>query len=568
MGQGHAVGRPGAGQADDVLRADVRGEDRGADDPPAEIAPGEEIIGGRVLVLADDPRRRRRGGGRSRARSRASRWAVSVEGGADGHGETGITDSWCGAGNLRHARKPSRARPRSVHFTVQSTQDRIRPPAAGNFRRTHPWPSSSASTSAPTRPARSSYAAATARSWAAASPPTAAAARASSLSPATRTWRASIRATTSPPCARASRDALAAAARTRGFSAAELIAGIGVDTTGSSPIPVDRRNRPLALDAQVAPQPRGPMLALEGPHQLARGGARSPRSRPGCARSTSRSAATVYSSEWFWSKIWHCLPVAPAVFHAAHSWVELADWIPSILAGVARSPSGWSAGICAAGHKALYSDEWGGLPDKKFLWPRSIPAWRACATAFTKRAFDATTPAGFLGARLGRPARACSPASRSRSANSTSTTAPSPAASARARSSRSSAPPPATARVVRPRAKVRDIPGICGIVPGADPARASTAIEAGQSAVGDIFNWWVETRSAASDKALHDRPDRRGRPPARPARAGSSPSTGTTATARSSSTRGSPGSWSAAPSTRRRPRSTARSSRRRRSARA
>ena len=74
----------------------------------------------------------------------------------------------------------------------------------------------------------------------------------------------------------------------------------------------------------------------------------------------------VYSSEWFWSKIWHCLNVAPAVFEAAYSWVEIADWIPSVLAGV-TDPLLIKRGVCAAGHKALYSDEWGGLPDKEFL---------------------------------------------------------------------------------------------------------------------------------------------------------------------------------------------------------
>jgi ribulose kinase len=46
--------------------------------------------------------------------------------------------------------------------------------------------------------------------------------------------------------------------------------------------------------------------------------------------------------------------------------VELADWIPSVLAGVAK-PEKIVRGICAAGHKALYSDEWSGLPDKRFL---------------------------------------------------------------------------------------------------------------------------------------------------------------------------------------------------------
>jgi L-ribulokinase len=44
------------------------------------------------------------------------------------------------------------------------------------------------------------------------------------------------------------------------------------------------------------------------------------------------------------------------VFKAAHAWVELADWVPSVLAGV-TDPKAVKAGICAAGHKAMYCDE-------------------------------------------------------------------------------------------------------------------------------------------------------------------------------------------------------------------
>src|SRR5213076_2651905 len=73
-----------------------------------------------------------------------------------------------------------------------------------------------------------------------------------------------------------------------------------------------------------------------------------------------------YSSEWFWSKIWHCRKVAPDVFDAAASWVELADFIPAVLAGV-TAPGDIVRGVCAAGHKAMYSATWGGLPSRDFL---------------------------------------------------------------------------------------------------------------------------------------------------------------------------------------------------------
>ena len=120
------------------------------------------------------------------------------------------------------------------------------------------------------------------------------------------------------------------------------------------------------------------------------------------------------------------------------------------------------------------------------------------------------------------------------------------------------------ARRVAPTRRCADIPGICGIVKGAI-LPGYYGIEAGQSAVGDIFKWWVEVRLRGrrlAPRAAH----RRGRRPASPARAACSPSTGTTATAPSSSTSASPACCSARRSTRRGPRSTAPSSRPPRSA--
>jgi len=292
--------------------------------------------------------------------------------------------------------------------------------------------------------------------------------------------------------------ALAAAAKTRGFSASEVVA-IGVDTTGSSPIPVDRRNRALAMD----PRWRRNLAAqcwLWKDHTSWRETARinevATRMRPAyLAKCGNR-----YSSEWFWSKIWHCLRVAPDVFRAAYSWVELADWVPSTLAGV-TDPTQVVRGICAAGHKALYSDDWGGLPDKKFLSaldPRLAPL----RDRLYARAFDATVPAGslcmewsrLLGLSAGIPiaigefdvhygAVACGVREGTLvKVIGTST---------------------CDCAVVSSRKRVPDIPGICGIVPGAI-LPGYYGIEAGQSAVGDIFSWWTQT-VCGGDKAIHAR---------------------------------------------------------------
>ena len=149
-----------------------------------------------------------------------------------------------------------------------------------------------------------------------------------------------------------------AIAENPGFSPDKII-GIGVDTTGSSPIPVDSDMTPLAL----RPEWRGNLAAecwLWKDHTSHREAARITEIAAASYPHYLAKCGGVYSSEWFWAKIWHCLNVAPDVFHAAHSWVELCDFIPAVLAGINR-PEEVKRGICAAGHKALYSEEWGGL---------------------------------------------------------------------------------------------------------------------------------------------------------------------------------------------------------------
>ncbi len=292
------------------------------------------------------------------------------------------------------------------------------------------------------------------------------------------------------------RGALAEAAKVRGF-ARDKVVGLGVDSTGSSPLPVDQRNRALALD----PKWRRNLAAQcwlwkdhTGWREAAKITAMAARRRPQYIA----KCGNAYSSEWWWSKIWHCLNVAPDVFKAAHSWVELADWIPSVLAGVA-TPEEIVRGICAAGHKAMYGEDWRGLPDKKFL-AMLDPRLAGLRDRLYDRAHDAGTPAGALcpewAKRLGLRAGiviaigefdvhygaiACGVSEGTLvKVIGTST---------------------CDCAVVSTRRKVPDIPGICGIVPGSI-LPGYFGVEAGQSAVGDIFRWWVDEICGGGD-ALH-----------------------------------------------------------------
>jgi L-ribulokinase len=280
--------------------------------------------------------------------------------------------------------------------------------------------------------------------------------------------------------------ALAEAKKTRGFDAAKVI-GLGVDTTGSSPIPVDAKNVPLALDKKWKKNLHAQCWLWKdhtGWREAAKITELAAQHRP---RFIAKCGNT-YSSEWFWSKIWHCLNVAPKVFDAAHSWVELADWVPSVLAGV-TDPTQVKRGICCAGHKALYADDWGGLPDKEFL-SLLDPKLAALRDRLYEKAHDATASAGTLSptwaAKLGLPpgiAIAIGEMDVHYGAIGSGV--------AEGTLVKVIGTSTCDCGVVSASKTVPDIPGICGIVKGAI-LPGFYGLEAGQSAVGDIFKWWVE----------------------------------------------------------------------------
>lgn len=283
------------------------------------------------------------------------------------------------------------------------------------------------------------------------------------------------------------RDAIEQArAADSGFEPAKVI-GIGVDTTGSSPLPVDSRNVPLALDPRFRDNLAAQCWLWKDHTSHAEAVRITELAREQRPQYMAKCGDT-YSSEWFWAKIWHCAAVAPEVFEAAHSWVELADYIPAALAGV-DDPTKVVRGVCGAGHKALYSDTWGGLPDKGFLalLDERLAALR---DRLYEKAYDATHPAGTLSAewseRLGLPAGI--PIAIGEFDVHYGAIGCGVEEGTLVKVIGTSTCDCLVANVERP---VADIPGICGIVEGAI-LPGFYGIEAGQSAVGDIFKWWVE----------------------------------------------------------------------------
>jgi L-ribulokinase len=292
--------------------------------------------------------------------------------------------------------------------------------------------------------------------------------------------------------------ALSAALGRRGFRPDQVI-GIGVDTTGSTPIPVDRRLRPIAADPRLARNLNAQAWMWKDHSGMDEAEQITALARQHRPQYLAKCGGT-YSSEWLFSKIWHCLRTDRAVFEAAYTWLEFADFIPAVLAGLSDL-SEVKAGICPAGHKAMYCDDWGGYPDADFL-SRLAPEIGALRARLPARAYTSDQAAGRLcpawADRLGLPAGipiAVGAFDAHLGAVG--------AGVGQGRMVKIIGTSTCDILVAPAAERLPDIPGVCGIVKGS-VLPGCYGIEAGQSAVGDIFNWFV-THVCRGNAALHGR---------------------------------------------------------------
>jgi L-ribulokinase len=161
------------------------------------------------------------------------------------------------------------------------------------------------------------------------------------------------------------------------------IKAISVDTTGSTPVAVDISGQPLALTPGFEQNPNA-MFVLWKDHTSITEAARINEHAKRFPVNYLKYVGGIYSSEWFWAKLLHILRADEQVRKACYSWVEHCDWIPFLLTA-GKDIRQMKRSRCAAGHKALWAEEFGGLPPDEFF-----SSLDPLLKGFTAKLFDET----------------------------------------------------------------------------------------------------------------------------------------------------------------------------------
>lgn len=271
-----------------------------------------------------------------------------------------------------------------------------------------------------------------------------------------------------------------------GASVRKSVAAISIDTTGSSPVAVGADGMPLSLDPAFASDPDA-MFVLWKDHSSVPEAEEINLHAKKFGTDYLRYVGGIYSSEWFWAKLLHILRKNEQVRTACYSWVEHCDWMPFLLTG-GRHVQEMKRSVCTAGHKALWSADWNGLPPESFFSSLD-PLLATFSERLYNKTYTSDHPAGNLSAQWAE-----------KLGLSTSVKVGVGAMDAHMGAVGGQIEPYHLSKVIGTStcdmlvAPVREmegkyVKGICGVVDGSI-IPGMIGMEAGQSAFGDVYAWF------------------------------------------------------------------------------
>lgn len=280
----------------------------------------------------------------------------------------------------------------------------------------------------------------------------------------------------------------------------QQVVGISIDTTGSTPGPVDETGLPLALRPDFAENPNG-MFILWKDHTANAEAEEINNLAHHWDTDYTKYVGGIYSSEWFWAKMLRTLRVDEAVRQHAFSWVEHCDWVSAVLTGN-TNPLALRRSRCAAGHKALWHSEFDGLPSDEFL-TRLDPLLHGMRDRLFQDTYTSDLPMGNLSAEWAE-----------KLGLSTDVVVGVGAFDAHMGAIGAEIEPYAMVRIIgtstcdilmAPTDEIghRLIRGICGQVDGS-VAPGMLGLEAGQSAFGDVYAWFARLITGPVRELLGD----------------------------------------------------------------
>ena len=289
------------------------------------------------------------------------------------------------------------------------------------------------------------------------------------------------------------------------------VVAIGIDTTGSTPCLTDKQGTPLALLPKHAENPNAMFFLWKDHTSIREANEINELSRKWETDYTSRSGG-IYSSEWFWAKGLHALREDASIREDAYAIIEHCDWMPALLTGNLK-PEEVKRSRCAAGHKGMWAEEWGGYPSQEFF-SQLDPLLDGFAKQLSDKTYTSDNSAGKLtnewSQRLGLPAGI------DVAVGIIDAHAGAVGAGIKANTMVKIVGTSTCDIIVTPKSDLKNklIPGISGQVDGSVIPNL-IGLEAGQSAFGDVYAWlrdilsWslnlseIEDKKAIEDKILN-----------------------------------------------------------------